>query len=273
MDNIFYRLLLNDKVKIEPKYISKDFRKHIHTKLKANAEGVCTRHGFIKQNSIELYKITPGNVELIGLNGSVVYDVYYYADVCNPLVGNTIKAHVTNVNKFGILAEVADILEIIIAKNSVNIVHDKNINLEDIKIGDLIDIEILGKKYELNDKKISLIGKIITSNTKFAAAKKTKGDALVYGSDDEGEDDLDIVSDEEEEDREDREDKEEDDDENEDKAESVLEDDDPLFEFKGGDNNFFESESEGSVGGSDDEFFDSDLEENGDVSEEEENEF
>jgi DNA-directed RNA polymerase subunit E'/Rpb7 len=268
MDNIFYRLLLNDKVKIEPKYISKDFRKHIHTKLKANVEGVCTRHGFIKQNSVELYKITPGNVELVGLNGSVVYDVYYYADVCNPLVGNTIQAHVTNVNKFGILAEVADILEIIIAKNSVNIVHDKNINLEDIKIGDVIDIEILGKKYELTDKKISLIGKIITSNTKFAAAKKTKGDALVYGSDDEGEDDLDIVSDEEEDEKEDE------DDENEDKAESVLEDDDPLFEFKDGDNNFFESESEGSVGRSDDEFFGSDLEEEGgDVSEEEENEF
>lgn len=268
MDNIFYRILLNDKVKIEPKYISKDFRKHIHTKLKANIEGVCTRHGFIKQNSVELYKITPGNVELVGLNGSVVYDVYYYADVCNPLVGNTIQAQVTNLNKFGILAEVADILEIIIAKNSVNIVHDKNINLEDIKIGDVIDIEILGKKYELNDKKISLIGKIITSNTKFAAAKKTKGDALVYGSDDEGEDDLDIVSDEDEEDDE----REDEDDENEHKAESVLEDDDPLFEFKGGDNNFFESESEGGV--SEDEFFDSDLEEDGDVSEEEdENEF
>jgi DNA-directed RNA polymerase subunit E'/Rpb7 len=247
---------------VEPKYISKDFRQHVHNKLKASVEGVCTRHGFIKQNSVEFYKVAPGNVELIGLNGSVVYDVYYYADVCNPLVGNTIKSTVTNVNKFGILAEVHGILEIIIAKNSVNIVHDKNISLDDIKIGDVIDIEILGKKYELNDKKISLIGKVITSNNKFSMAKKTKGDALVYGSDDEVEDDLDIVSDDE--DEEDENDNENDDEEDE-KAESIL-DDDPMFDFKGGDNTFFDSESED--GGSENGFFDSEVEDGAEEDEE-----
>jgi DNA-directed RNA polymerase subunit E'/Rpb7 len=165
MDNIFYRVLLNDRIKVAPKYLSKEFRSHIVKKLKEGVEGVCSKHGYVKTDSIELYKVTPGNIELISLNGNIVFDVYYYADVCNPLIGNTLKAKVTNVNKFGILAESSNILEIIIAKNSVNIVHDTQIDLEQIQIGDTIMVEVLGKKFELNDKKISIVGKVVSGTT------------------------------------------------------------------------------------------------------------
>ena len=165
MDNIFYRVLLNDRIKIAPKYLSKDFRSYVVKKLKESVEGICSKHGFIKKDSIELYKVTPGNIEIISLNGNIVFEVYYYADVCNPLIGNTLKATVTNVNKFGILAESGNILEVIIAKNSVNIVHDTQIDLEQIQIGDSIMVEVLGKKFELNDKKISIVGKVVSGTT------------------------------------------------------------------------------------------------------------
>jgi hypothetical protein len=70
-------------------------------------------------------------------------------------------------NRFGILAEVriaedhysTSVLEIIIAKNSVSIVSD--IDLDKIKIGDEVNIEVVGKKFNLGDKKISVIGKIV----------------------------------------------------------------------------------------------------------------
>jgi DNA-directed RNA polymerase subunit E'/Rpb7 len=172
--SIFYKVLLNDKVKIEPKYLCKGFRDYILGKLKKNMEGICSKHGFIKENSIELYKVSPGNVDLIGLNGFVVFDVYYYADVCNPLIGNVIKANVVNVNKFGILADVMGILEIIIAKNSVNITHDNGISIDSIKIGDTVFVEIVGKKYELFDKKISIVGRLVTNVTTNATTKSTK---------------------------------------------------------------------------------------------------
>lgn len=190
MDNIFYRTLLNDNIKIEPKYLSKDYRKYVLSKLKSKLEGICSRHGFIKTGSIELYKVTPGNIELVGLNGNIVFDVHYYADVCNPLIGNIVKATVTNVNKFGILAEVAGILEIIIAKNSVNIQHDQGVDLDEITIGDTVVIEVLGKKFELNDKKISIVGRIVPSTAKAVTKKaKEKEDIKqVAGGDDDGED-------------------------------------------------------------------------------------
>lgn len=180
MDNIFYRVLLNDRVKIEPRFLGKNYRDHVTQKLKTTMEGVCTKHGFIKQGSIEVYKIAPGNIELVGLNGSVVFEVYYYAEVCNPMIGNVIKAVVTNVNKFGILAEVAGILEIIVAKNSVSIQHDTGISLEGIQIGQSIMIEVVGKKYELNDKKISIVGRVVAAdNTAPKAALVNKKQSVV----------------------------------------------------------------------------------------------
>jgi hypothetical protein len=70
---------------------------------------------------------------------------------------------VSNINKFGILAEAENVIEAIIAKNSVNIQSD--IDLDKVRIGDDILIEVVGKKYELNEKKISLIGRVVKDSS------------------------------------------------------------------------------------------------------------
>lgn len=162
MDNIYYRSLLNDKIKIEPKYLSKEFRQYVLSRLKDMLEGKCSKHGYIKTNSIELYKVAPGSIEMVGLNGNINYEVHFYAEVCNPLIGNVVRATVTNMNKFGILAEVGNILEIIIPKNSVNIVHD--MDPESIVIGHQVIVEVVAKKYELNDTRISIVGRLVSGD-------------------------------------------------------------------------------------------------------------
>lgn len=179
MDSIFFRVLLNDRIKLEPKFLGKEFTEVITKKLKTSVEGVCSKHGYIKKGSVEIYKIAPGSVELVSLNGYILYDVFYYAEVCNPLVGSVIKVQVSNVNKFGILAEVHPILEVIIAKNSVNIVSDASVNLDSIKPGDMLNVEVVGKKYELNDKKISIVGRVVASANKASGVSSKQGKMLV----------------------------------------------------------------------------------------------
>lgn len=164
---VFNRVLCKENIKLEPKYISKGFKAELTQRLKKKVEGICSKHGYIKHDSVEVYKVAPGVVELISLAGNVTYDVYFYADVCNPMLGSIINAVVSNINRFGILAEagyfVGDeymtVLEIIIAKNSVNIQSD--VNLDDVKVGDELRIEIIGKKFELGEKKISAIGRAV----------------------------------------------------------------------------------------------------------------
>lgn len=171
--NIYMRMLLCEKVKLEPAFISKQYKDELLRRLKAKVEGLCTRHGYIKKESIDIHKVCVGRVEMIGLNGNTQYDVHFYADVCNPLLGSMIKCRVTNINKFGILAEADNIIEAIIAKNSVNI--QSEVDLEKIRIGDDVLIEVVGKKYELNDKKISIVGKVVKDSASATASSTSKG--------------------------------------------------------------------------------------------------
>ena len=167
ISKVFTRVLVNDYIKLHPKKTNKNTPAIILEKLKEKVEGKCSKHGYIKVDSVEIYKITPGKVELAGLNGFTQYLVYFYAEVCNPLVGSLIKCNVVNSNKFGILAEAGfysnsrfvNVLEIIIAKNSVNIVSD--VDLEKINIGDEIIVEVLGKKFELEKNTLSIVGRVV----------------------------------------------------------------------------------------------------------------
>jgi len=157
------RMLLAERVKLEPSFLHKQFREEVVRRLKLKVEGICSRHGFVRPDSIEVHKICTGKVELVGLNGNTEFDVVFYADVCNPMLGSIIKCRVSNINKFGILAEAENVIEAIIAKNSVNIQSD--IDLDKVRIGDDILIEVVGKKYELNEKKISLIGRVVKDSS------------------------------------------------------------------------------------------------------------
>ncbi len=238
---IYIRCLLQEKVKLVASQINKTYKDTIVAELKNKIEGKCTKHGFIKKDSIEISTIQDGTIEMANLNGNVVFNVKFYAEVCNPVVGSIIKCRVSNINKFGILAEVKPILEIIIAKNSVNIKSD--VDLETIQIGDDILVEVMGKKYELGDVRISIIGRVVSSPTSAKSKKMT----LVHADDDDGEDAEDDVEhfDDEEEDV----DKQDEDGDGESESQveidddadvDVEDDDDESKKIKG----FFESDSE-----------------------------
>jgi DNA-directed RNA polymerase subunit E'/Rpb7 len=168
MTSVFNRILCFENIKLEPTHLTIDFRDEILKRLKIKLEGKYTKHGYIKEDTINIHKILPGNVDLIGLNGTVIYMIYFHADVCNPLIGTIVNAKVINLNKFGILTSALyennnSVLEIIIAKNSVNIISDSN--LDEIKINDIVKVEILGKKVKFNDTKIYAIGRVIKDET------------------------------------------------------------------------------------------------------------
>jgi DNA-directed RNA polymerase subunit E'/Rpb7 len=198
--DVFTRTLCRECIKLEPRSISKGFRAEILERLRSKVEGICSKHGYIKKGSVDIHKIAPGSVELISLCGNVVYDVYFHAEVCNPLLGSVVKANITNINRFGILAEAGytddnayqSVIEIIIAKNSINIQSD--VNLEELKIGQEIRVEIIGRKFELGEGKISAVGRVIKEVGAMGGPKIDEED----NEEDEVNEDDDEVSDEDE---------------------------------------------------------------------------
>lgn len=176
---IFTRVLLNEKIKLEPEFIKRGFRYELERRLASKFEGVCSKHGYIRHNSIKIYKNKPGLVELISLNGFIQYDIYFYADVCNPLIGSLLKCQITNKNKFGLFAEAGYMhenklyktVEIIVPNDTISIKSDIDL-IDKYNIGDIIQIEVIGKKYELKELKISILGKISTGDIKKTKVNK-----------------------------------------------------------------------------------------------------
>jgi DNA-directed RNA polymerase subunit E'/Rpb7 len=195
-----------DNIKIHPKYIGKDIEKNILRALKQSKEGICSNHGYIKRNSIKIIKISSGKVEMSTFHGYMNFMVKYSAMVCNPVKGNIVNAIVVNMNNFGILCSSfitedngsnTPILEIIIPKHSLTIQSDVDLK-NNVQINNEVKVQIVGKKYQLYNKKISIIGKIVKSNN---VNVKLDDNIDLSQSIDDDEDDLELdISDDEEED-------------------------------------------------------------------------
>ena len=169
-DNNFTTTILSDKVKIAPHMLNSNIDSLILKVLKFKLEGKCSKHGYVKTNSIQICEKNLGHIELATLHGYVVYMVKFNASVCNPTIGSVVTCNVKHLNNFAILCasgiyqngEYVNILDIIIPKHSISI--QSSMDLSKIKIGTTVQVEIVGKKYELNNKSIMVVGKIISMN-------------------------------------------------------------------------------------------------------------
>jgi len=222
-----------DNVKIHPNRISGDIQKSVLKVLKPSKEGICSNHGYIKKDSIRIVKISCGQVEAASFHGYVNYLVKYSALVCNPVKGNIVEAIVVNINNFGILCssfiedsetdEKISILEIIIPKHSLSIQSDIDLQ-NSVKINDSVKVEIVGKKYQLFNKKISIIGKIVNFGFNVGNQSDVNGPVgKTVDDDDDDEEDFYLEEDDEDEEGDERE--KDGDDEKPDETEEADEDD------------------------------------------------
>lgn len=154
--NIFVPSILNHTLNIQPHHLSKGLDEVILRLLKKEVGDKCTRYGYIKGDSINITKRTIGRVNSSHLNGSMSFDLTYRANVCNPIKGQVVSCEVMSLNKMGILAE-AHPLSIVLARQH----HQDKENFGDIKVGDMIKAEIVGKRFELHDEQITAIGRLI----------------------------------------------------------------------------------------------------------------
>jgi len=237
--DLFTPIKFTTNVYIKPSDITKDFNDLFIKKLKNDLEGICTKHGYIKKDSIKIIKRSIGTVIRQHFNGNMLYELNCSADICNPVIGSIAKCKIKNKNTMGLLAQGFfnddPVLEIIIPKISAGIKSE--IDLDKLNIGDDILIEVCGKKFVLYDKFISIIGKVIKSKQENINNKTLDED------EDEDDEDNDVIDgfediddnlvneDDEEEENEDDDEDEEEDDDDEDKSDEEeeledLEDDD-----------------------------------------------
>ena len=162
---MFFPIRFKTSVQLAPTDLHDDFDVVILGKLQRNLEGVCSRYGYIKPGSLEIIKRSAGKLMKQHFNGYVYFTVVCKGDVCNPAKDTVVEATVVNKNALGILAEshIDDsktaVLDIIVPKKTAGIVSE--IDVDSISIGDKIFVMVIGKRFQLNDTKISIIGKVV----------------------------------------------------------------------------------------------------------------
>lgn len=130
----------------------------------------CIEKGFVQGSSIEIVERSIGKIYAEHLNGNIIYDIRFSADICNPVKGEIVKGRVTNSNKMGLLVKSGPLNIVLARQHHVNRKCFKKIN-----VGEEIPVSIVGSRFTLNDKEISVIGYL--------------GDVPEYLDDDEIEDD------------------------------------------------------------------------------------
>jgi len=170
-NDIYFHTQINRRVSLNPRFLDVDFAKYIEKIVKNNVEGRCIREGYVVPGTTIVLERSMGNLNNNQFNGNIIYDVRIGVKICNIPVNSVVKAPIIKMNKLGLLAELGPLM-IIVPKE----IHTNKDAFKDIKIGDEIELLIIGKTFELNSKKISVYAKLSSGSGNKMKVTARKGD-------------------------------------------------------------------------------------------------
>ena len=153
---IYQQNILTKKVSLPYNVVGSNIAENIQKKLSETISGKCIEEGYIKTNSIRLISYSAGVIS--GKN--VIFTVSFECLVCRPVEGMRFRTQVKNITKAGIRAETTEEISpvvVFIARDH----HFKNKEFSNLKVGEDITIRVIGIRFELNDKYISVIAELV----------------------------------------------------------------------------------------------------------------
>jgi DNA-directed RNA polymerase subunit E'/Rpb7 len=158
LQNIYSRSLLTRKIVLPINYIGKNLDDIIEEYIHNNFEGKCVVEGYVKPNSVKIIRYSSG---LIERGNNIIFEVVFECDICFPVEGMLVSCIVKNIVKAGIRAESSNEMPspiiVFVAKDH----HFTNQQFNEIQVNDTITVRVIGQRFELNDKYISIIGELV----------------------------------------------------------------------------------------------------------------
>ena len=172
ISTIYSRSLITRNASLPITAIGKNIKEVIEENIKSNFEGKCLVEGFIKPNSVKIITYSSG---IIYRGSSVSFEVIFECEVCFPVEGMLVSCVAKNITKAGIRAEsstdVPTPVVVFIAKD-----HHYNVaHFNDVKEGDKINVRVIGQRFELNDKYVSIIGELVKPSVEKDLGFPTEG--------------------------------------------------------------------------------------------------
>ena len=169
LQSIYSRCLLTRKIVLPISFIGKSLDDVIESYIKDNFEGKCVVEGYVKPNSSKIIRYSSGVIER---GNKIVFEVVFECDICLPVEGMLMNCVVKNVVKAGVRAEIANEVPTPVI---VFIAKDHHYNMQqfnDIQVGDIINVRVIGQRFELNDKYVSVIGELVKEKPEYTAKPK-----------------------------------------------------------------------------------------------------
>lgn len=159
VQTIYTTSQISRPITIPLKSIGKNLDELIEKYIQSKFEGKCIEEGFIKQDSTKIITYSSGVI----FRGSFIrFHVVFKCEICFPVEGMLLDCVVKNFTKAsGIRAESAteSPSPIIVYINKDH--HFDMSYFEQLKVGDRITVRVIGQRFELHDKFISIIGELI----------------------------------------------------------------------------------------------------------------
>ena len=157
IQTVYSRCLLTRKIMLPITAIGKNLSETIKENVQSKFEGKCAVEGYIRTDSSRIITYSSGIIER---GNNISFDVVFECEVCFPVEGMLITCIAKNITKAGIRAEsdteVPSPVVVFIAKDH----HYNMAYFSEIKEGDKINVKVIGQRFELNDKYISIIGRL-----------------------------------------------------------------------------------------------------------------
>jgi DNA-directed RNA polymerase subunit E'/Rpb7 len=153
---IYMTNMITRRVSLPVSKIGRNIKSILEKIISSQIEGKCAVEGYIKPNSTKILTYSSGILS----SDEVAFEVVFECLVCSPVEGMHIDVVAKNITKAGIRAETSEDpspIVIFIARDH----HYKSSYFSTIKENDEIKIRVIGQRYELNDKYISVIAELI----------------------------------------------------------------------------------------------------------------
>jgi DNA-directed RNA polymerase subunit E'/Rpb7 len=165
--SIYTRSVITRSVVLPIVTIGKNIKETLEKAIVIHFEGKCIVEGYVKSGSCKIITHSSGLIQGVHVKFEVVFECF----ICSPVEGMLIPCVARNITKAGIRAESDEETPSPIV---VFIMRDHNYMnkyFTTIKENDKFIVRVIGQRFELNDKYVSIIGEVVEPKKDFTNRK------------------------------------------------------------------------------------------------------
>jgi DNA-directed RNA polymerase subunit E'/Rpb7 len=167
-NELYSKTVLTTKVVIPFILVGSNVETTIKNTISAKMEGKCIVEGYVKPDSIRIIKFSSGTLT----SKYVEFEVVFECSICCPVEGMQINCYAKNITQAGIRAftsldEKKSPVIIYVSRDH----HSSNSYFNSVNEKDFIRVRVIGQRFELNDKQVSIIGELMPKGSSSAGAE------------------------------------------------------------------------------------------------------